>query len=107
MSTCTENSLLRHDLHQNFTDDRAEVGKAYGDYFEEEKTPWEEVIMGEGELRVYFVLRITAAGWHSAVLVLVDEEKADQMRRKQAVSPPQGGKLIVTTPIAYGTYIAF
>ena len=35
----------------------------------------------------YFALKITAAGWHSGALVLVDEEKAERVRQKWLVQP--------------------
>lgn len=35
------------------------------------------------------MLKVSAAGLHSAALVLVDEEKAEQTQRKQTVNPPQ------------------
>ncbi|KAK8220152.1 hypothetical protein M8818_000568 [Zalaria obscura] len=35
---------------------------------------------GEDQLPSYFALSVTAAGWHSGALVLVDEKKADRIR---------------------------
>ena len=35
----------------------------------------------------YFALKITAAGWHSGALVLVDEKKAERVRHKWLVQP--------------------
>ena len=35
----------------------------------------------------YFALKITAAGWHSGALVLVDEEKAEHVRQKWLMPP--------------------
>jgi SCF-associated factor 1 len=72
----------------------SEARKAYGDYFEREGARWEEGITGEGELGAYFVLKVSAGGWHSAALVLVDEEKAEQARKKQIVrsSPEENDK---------------
>jgi len=57
----------------------------YGDYFEAEGRRWEEGVTGEGEMGAYFVLKVAAAGWHSAALVLVDEEKAERARQKHIV----------------------
>ncbi|KAK5098351.1 hypothetical protein LTS08_006484 [Lithohypha guttulata] len=38
---------------------------------------------GDGlEFKTYFALAIGAAGWHSGALVLVDDDKAEQVRRK-------------------------
>jgi SCF-associated factor 1 len=53
----------------------------YGDYFEAEGRRWEEGVTDEGEMGAYFALKVAAAGWHSAALVLVDEEKAERARQ--------------------------
>lgn len=53
---------------------------AMGDYFEREGQKWEDGVKAEGEMGSYFVLKVAAAGWHSAALVLVDEEKAESAR---------------------------
>lgn len=58
---------------------------AVSDYFEREGRKWEDGITSEGELGAYFVLKASAAGWSSAALVLVDEEKAEKARRKHMV----------------------
>lgn len=58
---------------------------AVSDYFEREGRKWEDGITTEGELGAYFVLKASAAGWSSAALVLVDEEKAEKARRKHIV----------------------
>lgn len=58
---------------------------ALSDYFEREGRKWEGGITSEGELGAYFVLKASAAGWSSAALVLVDEEKAEKARRKHIV----------------------
>ncbi len=58
---------------------------AVSDYFEREGQKWEDGIRSEGELGAYFVLKASAAGWSSAALVLVDEEKAEKARRKYIV----------------------
>ena len=60
---------------------------AVGDYFESEGRKWEEGVTGEGELGAYFVLKVSAAGWHSAALVLVNEDKVKLARKKHLVSP--------------------
>lgn len=64
--------------------------EAMGNYFEREGARWEEGLTGEGELGAYFVLKVSAAGWHSAALVLVDEEKAERARNRHLmpVRPP-------------------
>lgn len=64
--------------------------RAIGDYFEREGTKWEHGIGAsehEDELGSYFVLKVAAAGWHSAALVLVDEARADRARRTHIVPP--------------------
>ena len=43
----------------------------------------------EEELPAYFALKVSAAGWHSAALVLVDDEKAERVRQKFIVKPKQ------------------
>lgn len=61
---------------------------AFADYFEQEGRKWEDGLTAEGELGAYFVLKVSAAGWHSAALVLVDETKAESARQKHLVVPP-------------------
>ncbi|KAL9027621.1 MAG: hypothetical protein Q9196_003885 [Gyalolechia fulgens] len=60
---------------------------AAGDYFEREGRKWEEGVTDEGEMGSYFVLKVAAAGWHSAALVLVDEEKVEKARQKHLLPP--------------------
>ena len=60
----------------------------YADYFEEQGSRWEDSVSEDGEeagLPAYFALKVSAAGWHSAALVLVDEEKAERARQKQII----------------------
>ena len=61
---------------------------AIGDYFEREGARWEEGVTEPGEMPAYFALKVSAAGWHSAALVLVDEEKAERARQNHIVPPP-------------------
>lgn len=61
---------------------------AFAEYFEQEGRKWEEGLTAEGDLGAYFVLKVSAAGWHSAALVLVDETKAEMARQKHLVAPP-------------------
>lgn len=61
--------------------------KAIADYFEQEGSKWEEGVTKDGEMGAYFTLKVAAAGWHSAALVLVDEEKASKAREKHIVKP--------------------
>jgi SCF-associated factor 1 len=65
----------------------AAARKAYGDYFDREGARWENGVTAEGELGAYFVVKVSAGGWHSAALVLVDEDKAEQARKKHIVNP--------------------
>lgn len=62
---------------------------AVADYFEREGSRWEEGVTGEEELGAYFVLKVSAAGWHSAALVLVDEEKVELAQKKHLVESPR------------------
>ena len=68
--------------------------EAMGRYYEREGAGWEDgvaVTIAESErlrdeesgmgMGAYFVLKVAAAGWHSAALVLVDEDKADAAQR--------------------------
>lgn len=63
------------------------ASNAFADYFEQEGRKWEDGLTAEGELGAYFVLKVSAAGWHSAALVLVDETKAETARQKHLVVP--------------------
>ena len=67
------------------------VRKAIADYLEQEGSKWEEGVTEDGEMGAYFALKVAAAGWHSAALVLVDEEKAEKAREKHIIkaSPQQ------------------
>ncbi len=62
---------------------------AIGDYFEREGSHWEDEVTSEGGMGAYFALKVSAAGWHSAALVLVDEEKAEQARQSHILHPPE------------------
>ena len=64
-----------------------EARVAVGDYFERQGACWEDGLTAKGELGAYFVLKASAAGWHSAALVLVDEKKAEQARAKHILPP--------------------
>ncbi|KAL8717569.1 MAG: hypothetical protein Q9225_005201 [Loekoesia sp. 1 TL-2023] len=63
---------------------------AMGNYFEREGRKWEDGVTKGNEMGSYFVLKVAAAGWHSAALVLVDEEKAERARKKHVL--PVGAK---------------
>ncbi|KAL8670063.1 MAG: hypothetical protein Q9168_005382 [Polycauliona sp. 1 TL-2023] len=58
---------------------------AVGDYFEREGQKWEDGVVEEGGMGSYFVLKVAAAGWHTAALVLVDEEQAERSRQMHVV----------------------
>ncbi|KAL8737980.1 MAG: hypothetical protein Q9181_001162 [Wetmoreana brouardii] len=67
---------------------------ATGDYFEHEGRKWEEEIVEEGGMGSYFVFKVAAAGWHSAALVLVDEEQAERARQKHILPPEPVDKAV-------------
>ena len=47
------------------------------EWFEQEGRAWDQD-RGEDGLGAYFALRVSAAGWHSGALVLVNEELAQK-----------------------------
>ena len=61
---------------------------AMGRYFERKGACWEDSVHKEDELGAYFVLKVASAGWHSAALVLVDEDKAEAARTSHLLQPP-------------------
>ena len=63
------------------------VRKAIADHLEQEGSKWEEGVTKDAEMGAYFTLKVAAAGWHSAALVLVDEEKAEKAREKHIIKP--------------------
>ena len=69
-----------------------------GEWFEQQGSRWEEGIHDDKEeLPAYFALKVSAAGWHSAALVLVDEERAEKARRIHIKQPLEVGKASDTT----------
>ena len=60
--------------------------RAIGDWFERKGAEWEDGIKRAGEMRSFFVLKAAAAGWHSAALVLVDDEMVEKVRQKHVLS---------------------
>ena len=55
----------------------------FGNYFEDQGSRWDKSDDGEEDnVPAYHALKVSAAGWHSAALVLVDEERAERARRK-------------------------
>ena len=76
---------------------------AIGNWFETEGRKWDAYNTfpdsENSELNAFFVLKVAAAGWHSAALVLVDEEKAERVKQKHIQKPnnerthnPEGGQ---------------
>ncbi|KAL9044059.1 MAG: hypothetical protein Q9214_002777, partial [Letrouitia sp. 1 TL-2023] len=82
--TARGNMVLERDNRENF-----ETIKAVGDFTEGEGRKWEKGVTAEGDMGAYFVLKVAAAGWHSAALVLVDEEKAEQARQNHIIKPEE------------------
>ncbi len=62
--------------------------EAMGRYFEREGARWEDGVTAKDEMGAYFVLKVASAGWHSAALVLVDEDKAEAARNSHLARPP-------------------
>lgn len=58
---------------------------AVGDYFEREGKKWDDGVVDEGAMGSYFVLKVAAAGWHTAALVVIDEEQAERARQKHVI----------------------
>ncbi|KAL8697431.1 MAG: hypothetical protein Q9224_002316 [Gallowayella concinna] len=75
--------IFQHENHPR--ESVAAAVAAVGDHFEREGRKWEGGVVEEGEMGSYFVLKVAAAGWHSAALVLVDEEQAERARQKHVV----------------------
>ncbi|MCJ1478834.1 hypothetical protein MMC13_007518 [Lambiella insularis] len=70
----------------------------WGEWFEQEGRAWHRGPpshdpssshddAAEADKGAYFALKIAAAGWHSAALVLVDKDKAERVRQKWLVKP--------------------
>ena len=98
--------LMRQWLHDSFRQIQDKIPRPFpsgwyvksGDWFEEQGRRWEEgVSESEHELPAYFALNVAAAGWHSAALVLVDEEKAERARRKH-IKQPQEHHTVLAAP---------
>ena len=72
--------------------------EATGRYFERRGARWEDGVTAEGEMGAYFVLKVASAGWHSAALVLVDEDKVEAARKSHvARSPSPASSLAAST----------
>ncbi|MCJ1281496.1 hypothetical protein MMC26_000816 [Xylographa opegraphella] len=74
-----------------------EACQVWGEWLEREGRVWhmgpsatminDKTYDADADKGAYFALKITAAGWHSGALVLVDEEKAERVRQKWVVRP--------------------
>ncbi|MCJ1437909.1 hypothetical protein MMC27_007296 [Xylographa pallens] len=75
-----------------------EACQVWGEWLEREGRAWhlgpretttftDETPDADADDGAYFALKITAAGWHSGALVLVDEKKAERVRQKWLVQP--------------------
>jgi SCF-associated factor 1 len=73
-----EEAKERIQLFQTAQDVQGEVSE----WLEQESRTWDDRNTGEDELGAYFALRVSAAGWHSGALVLVNEELANQESSK-------------------------
>lgn len=62
----------RREMVQSDSNVQGEVSE----WIEQESRVWDDMQKGEDGLNAYFALRISAAGWHSGALVLVNEELA-------------------------------
>ncbi|KAL9632864.1 MAG: hypothetical protein Q9164_005045, partial [Protoblastenia rupestris] len=96
--TGSAESQARAVLMRNHDPDTIE---AMGDYFETKGRKWEDGVTtattttttiadageSEGEMPGYFVLKVAAAGWHSAALVLVDDIKVERARENHIIRP--------------------
>lgn len=71
--------------------------EAMGRYFEREGARWEDGVVREDGMGAYFVLKVAAAGWHSAALVLVDEDKAEAARNLHRARSPSPAPSLATS----------
>lgn len=55
---------------------------AYSEWVEREGRAWEEGVENEDGLPSYFAISVSAAGWHSAALVLENSEMVDSVNKK-------------------------
>ncbi|KAH5582745.1 hypothetical protein HBI26_120270 [Parastagonospora nodorum] len=69
-----EESQERLDLFRNSHNVQGEVSE----WIEQEGRALDQTNKGDDELGAHFALRVSAAGWHSGALVLVNDELADQ-----------------------------
>ena len=65
-----------------------------GEWFERQGRAWADGVPSYSSspetpaMGAYFALKVSAAGWHSGALVLVDEEKAARIEQLHIVKPP-------------------
>jgi SCF-associated factor 1 len=92
------------EIPHNRIQDSPSVQAAFSEYVEQEGRHWEDGPMKDDlpqkadragfaqdyhSLRAYFAISVTAAGWHSGALVLVNEEKAASIQDKWMVKSPK------------------
>jgi SCF-associated factor 1 len=68
------------------------------EWLEQESRAWDRQDTGEDELGAYFALRVSAAGWHSGALVLVNDDLANRES-----SPPHKDLSFPRLRLANGT----
>ena len=70
-----------------------QVNGELSEWFEQEGRGWDDFQdlkdADDTGLGAYFALSVAAAGWHSGALVLVDEKRAEKVRQKHIVKPPE------------------
>lgn len=92
------------EIPKNRIHDSPNVQAAFSEYVEDEGRHWEDgpmkvelpkqmerpaSVQGYDSLGAYFAISVTAAGWHSGGLVLVNEEKATFIREKWMIKSPK------------------
>ena len=101
VAATTEEAKLRFDMLKS---GHPGAREAFTNYFEQEGARWEQDITDEGEMGGYFVLKVAAAGWSSAALVLVDEDKVERARKAHIVPPPPPSPALPSAPsLAHST----
>ena len=92
--------------HQPVVPDRVNgrpTTEVVGDYYEKQGAKWEaDVPKAEGDVGAYFVLKVAAAGWSSAALVLVDEERAERARQAHIIKPTEPSETSSAAEYEYG-----
>jgi SCF-associated factor 1 len=93
-----------NDMPHNRIQDSPSIQAAYSEYVEQEGRHWEDgpikkelpkhvkkagSTLDYDSLGAYFAISVTAAGWHSGALVLVNEEKAAAIQEKWMIKSPK------------------